>query len=133
IHGQIPARVRGYEVSEAIGRGPVVQKGNRESRRIDTNYRARGVHCARNPLGRARGERNWGDSARIRPDERQTGALIEHARSNDVASVAHAESERSIEPRQRANLEGHVAPDIVNDPDVTSSVIRINALSYDPA
>ena len=69
----------------------------------------------------------------VRPNEWHTRALILHARADHVTGVTNAKGERAIHPRQRANLEGHVLTDVVNDPNIARCVLRIDALANDPA
>jgi hypothetical protein len=76
------------------------------------------------------GEWDGNDSAVIRPDERQTRALIQHARSNYEAGVTHAESERAVHPRQRADLEGHALTGVIDDPNIARRIIRVDALAH---
>jgi hypothetical protein len=56
--------------------------------------------------------------------------LIQHARANYVAGVTHAESQRAIHSGQRAYLKGHVLTDVIDDPDITRSILWVDALTH---
>src|SRR5439155_24076645 len=114
-----------------IGHCSIIQKRDREGRRIGSHHPAGRIDRTRIPFACAhrRWDRNY--SALIRPDERQTGALVQHARPNYITGVTHAKRKRSVEPRQRAHLEGTVLPDIINDSHVARSIRWIDALTHD--
>jgi hypothetical protein len=84
-------------------------------------------------LAGACGEWNGDYSALIRPDERQARPLVQHARADHVTGVTHAERERAIHSRQRADFKRHALTNIVDDPNIARSVGWIDALTHDPA
>lgn len=133
VRVQVPSRAGGYEVRQAVGRRPIPQERNRERRGILAYHPARRVYCSGRALARTCGQRDRYDSVRIRPDERHARALVHHARADDVTAVAHAESERSVGARHRAHFESSGVPHVVNDPHISGRIVRIDALSHDPA
>lgn len=96
VHRQVPARVGGNEILQAVGAGSVIQERNSECTTIGAHHPTRRVHALSFTKRRSGRERDCNHSVGFRPDKWQAGTLILHTRPHDVAIVAHTESERSI-------------------------------------
>ena len=120
-------RSGGNQIRKAISCRAVIKKRNRKRRRSRADRPTCRIYCPRRTLCRACRQRNFHHSAGLSPNKRQARTLIHHTRTDNVTAIADTESQRAVRARKCANFKRRTTSDVINHPDISRRIRRVNS------